>query len=590
MKFELPLLPAAPFKVLPLYTRGVKEWIHPLDRINADGRHSIMGRQFVSFRRDSETGYKRRSHSAILGMVCGLGLICAFVLIWFARKPTSVVGHRPENPSQAARPLPLIPSRIAGDLSPRSRTPIVALPAVTRISEMDSSAAYSRATIEVCPVDAASRQPVTSARTEIKEEHSGLVLSQYDFAGQSCTVFQIDPGRYALQAGGTGYLNCEQTFIIRSNRDHIRRIVPLISGYHLHGIVRNASGRPQADAYVTVFQRGYNSTVQSDAGGHFEEDLANPHIDMIYAFKPSQPVAALGPVVLSEAGNQRIEIALPEAARTVKISGVVTDDQGRAIANADVRLIPASTPHVADRGHDAVLQGLQHVSAKTDARGRFSLEARSQNNGLLQIDGNGCESATDSMDLTDDVEKPVRLNCHPTFSVVVQDEGGIEVQDLMIDATATDGLPAIRPTAEKGRYFASSYPFKIFAWTLWQGPSDYGVTESRTIEEYQDPVRLVLGKARLDGEVIDENGEPVRQFSVRLQIAVSNHHSMAFPFSSEDGTFSLKHLPAGTVDIEVVAQVLDSDGRPRPVAFAKEVDLVDGQTFFLTAVTKPLAK
>ncbi len=530
---------------------------------------------------DNDQGSKLR----YLYAMGALGILCLVGSIWLItnRQPASVVpasgigvGKTQKLPHQIRKPQ---------NTPARPNVPLVVLPIRSGIPGAGASLTPERPSMEVCLVDAATKLPVISGRISIREGHSGQALGEYEFNHQNCVLFRIDPGSYLFQAGGDGYLGVEQSMTVNSNDDGTRKVFSLLKRVLVHGIVRNSAGRPQPGACVSLFQETYHVTVRSDAGGHFEVELSSPEIQRVYAFRPPHPIAIMGPAVIRESKNPNLEITLPEDSVMVNISGTVSDDIGRPVEGAEVTVIPTSTHHVPDKKQDATLQGLQQTSARSDAQGRFSLEALPQNQAQLTVAGvKGCEVAGESIVLKEDVVRDIRLKCHPTFNVFVEKEDGSTVADAVIVAESPEGDPAILPTPEEGRYFARAYPFRIFAWTRWPSQDGYGITRSEWIKSYRDPVRLVLGHARVDGVVRDMSGSPVRSFSVRVIMADTVSRNISFPFKSEDGSFSLKYLPPGTATLQVKAEVTLPDGTRTPASFSEEVMLVGGQSVFLPAV------
>lgn len=193
------------------------------------------------------------------------------------------------------------------------------------------------------------------------------------------------------------------------------------------------------------------------------------------------------------------------------------DDLEKPVGDAFVIVQSQSTYHVAEKQHDATIQGLQHMSARSDAQGHFSLEALPQSEALLQVGGaRSCELWSEPIDLRKDVEKDIQLKCHPTFRVIVQD-----------------------------------------------------------------------GSARgIDHAMMDEVGVPIKNFTIRLHKTDVDSYSVWFPFVSDDGSFSLKHIPTGKVSIEVAADLMHSDKARTVASFTQDAMVVEGQTTFLLAVLK----
>jgi hypothetical protein len=449
------------------------------------------------------------------------------------------------------------------------------------------SASNPRATIEICLVDEMTRLPVALGHVILEERPSSATLFDQEVAGSGCVSIDADPGSYLLRLAASGYISVVQSLDLNSNEDHVFKNIPMVRVKVFHGIVRNAAGEPQPGANVIVVAHGYRRTILSGVEGGFEISLPSSEIDRIYAFKPPHPVAEVGPISIGGPNKSFIEITLPKEAAAFKITARIFDDQARPVKGALVRVLGTTGFHVADKEDDLVIQAAQGVSGISDADGRCTLEVLPQHDVVLQVAGiAGCEPANESLDVAENVTKDVHLTCHAMFRVKVQDAGGRTIEGANVVAETRSGTEAIRATSERDRYYALEYPFRIYARTASVREADAGVTKDAWIEKYQEEIRLVLGQGRLDGLVMDEAGEPVRSFQVRVHQSGEDSFDAVFPFLSEDGSFSLHHLPAGTVSVEVIGESSVS-GTALVASYTEDVIVAEGQCTHVRAVIKP---
>ena len=447
------------------------------------------------------------------------------------------------------------------------------------------SSATAHATVEICLVDGLTRLPVTAGRVILDEALSGATLVDLEFAGSGCVSFDADPGRFLMRASSPGYLGVVQSLNLNSNQDHISQSIGLVRSHVLRGMVRNSAGAPEAGASVVAVARSYRTTVHSDADGGFEIQLISDEIDKIYAFKPPHPVAEIGPVSVGKTKQSFIEIRLPNEASVFKIAATVYDDQARPVRGALVKILAMNGFHVADKQDDLFIQAEQGVSGISDAGGRCTLEVLPRHDAVLQVSGvAGCEPATEYLNVTGNIAKDVHLKCHPIFSVKVVDAGGRAIVGTNIVAETRSGAPAIYATEETGRYYALEYPFRIYARTSPVDVAEAGVTKDVWIEKYQEEIRLGLGEGRLDGLVMDEAGAFIRDFKVSVCQSGENSYNAEFPFSSEDGSFSLHHLPPGRVSVEVLGSTGNRNGAV--ANYKEDVIVTDGQSTYVRAVIK----
>jgi len=263
------------------------------------------------------------------------------------------------------------------------------------------------------------------------------------------------------------------------------------------------------------------------------------------------------------------------------------DEDSKPVEGASVGMSTPPAYHVTNKQDDAAIQGLEYVSGKSDANGRFSLEALPQPEAVLLVGGvKGCESASESLSLTKDITKEIRLRCHPTFEVRVVDADGSVVEDAYVVTESRSEGQAVHATSERGKYFAVEYPFRIYAWMLPSAEHGFGVTGSQQVESYRSEIVLLLGQGRVDGWVTDERGAPVKDFAIRLHQAGVDSYNVAFHLSSEDGSFSLKHLPPGKASIEVSGQLAGPADDHVLGTFTQEVTVIEGESAYVHAVIR----
>jgi len=444
-----------------------------------------------------------------------------------------------------------------------------------------------RALLQICAVDAATKLPVTSGRVAVQREASGSAALDEEFAGNGCVLLEVDPAVYTLRFECLGYLSVVASVKVTSNPNAVSTTIQLVRAIGLRGMVRNAGGLPQPGAFVYLVQKDSTSTIRSGVGGGFEIQLLTPDIEKIYAFRPPHPIAEMGPVTIGKTSTGYLEITLPQDATVVRLTGRVLDDRGKPVEGASVGMSTLPAYHVADKRHNAAIHGLEYISGKSDADGRFSLEVLPQPEAVLLVGGaKGCEPASESLSLTKDIAKDIHLRCHPTFQVNVQDADGSMIDGALVATESRSDRQAVYATIERSKYFAVEYPFRIYAWTPSTNEQGVGVTKSEWIEDYREKIVLVLGQGRMDGCVTDETGAPIKDFGIRLHQAGADSYNVAFHLSSEDGSFSLKHLPPGRVSIEVLGQLAGLADDRVLGTFTQEITVVEGQTAYVHAVIR----
>jgi hypothetical protein len=515
-------------------------------------------------------------------------LLCLAAVLWLCWKGLKVPAESPRSPQS------LEPQGRASEVQGRKEAPEdFNMRAIQSPILPGSWAARSaetrprRAVLKICAVDAATKEPVTSGQVLVQREASGSAALNEEFAGNGCALLEVEPAVYALRFECPGYLSVVTSVEVASGPNPVSTTIQLVRAIVLRGRVRNAKGLPQPGAYVYIVQKDSTLTLRSGADGEFETQLLTPDIDRIYAFRPPHPIGEMGPMRIGKSGPGFLEITLPPDAAVVRVSGRVLDEDGKPVEGASLGMSTPPAYHVADEQHDAAIQGLQFISGKSDADGRFSLEALPQRDAVLLVGGvRGCDPASESLSLTKDVTRDIHLRCHPTFEVKVMDADGSVVEDAYVVTESRSEGQAVHATNERAKYFAIEYPFRIYAWTPPTGEQGFGVTRSERVESYRKEIVLLLGQGRVDGWVTDETGALIKDFAIRLHQVGLDSYNVAFHLSSEDGSFSLKHLPPGKVSIEVSGQLAGAADERVLGTFNQEVTVVEGESAYLHAVIR----
>jgi hypothetical protein len=437
--------------------------------------------------------------------------------------------------------------------------------------------------LEVRFVDEISKHPITPGRV-IVEPFYGPNLD-VDLNNDGAALIEAEPGSYTLRSSCPGYIDWSDDVEVPSRPGYIEKTVELGRLILVRGIVRNAKRQPQAGANITFFQDGSSSTINSGSGGRFETILVAHDIQKLYAFKPPHPIAEMGPITLDEAHNPYLEITLPPEAAVVRLSGRILDDQGKPVAGAAVSVRPEHLYDVSNDRHDIIIRMAQISyyinSIKSDSEGHFSLEILPQRNVPLRVNARNLEGYSETLDLTKDVEKSIYLKRHPMFRVTVQDADGRQVSGMDVIGESPDGRNVVSSTSEVGKYFATAYPFRIFADGI---KKNLGISTSQWVGTYRGEIVLVLGQGHLAGRVIDESGNPVRFLTITVKTAGDNsyHRSSGFDFYSEDGSFELQNIIPGKASISISA------GSPRLreslEPFEQDLLVEEGRTAHLRAV------
>ncbi|MBZ5496279.1 MAG: carboxypeptidase-like regulatory domain-containing protein [Acidobacteriia bacterium] len=441
---------------------------------------------------------------------------------------------------------------------------------------------YGKALVEIDYVDGLTNRPVTSGTITIEPFYGPDLTAELNDEGK--IFFEAEPGDYYLRSSCPEYYKKMENIAVPQASGNIQKIIRLSRSVFLRGIVKNADGKAQPEACITIVAGGESCISRSGNNGIFEAQLPAHNIDKIYAFRPPHAIAELGPLTLSESHNPFLEITLPEDYETVRLTGKVLDDQNRPVEDAWVELRAKSSyreqrPHIlismAERSY--------YDSIRTDAAGRFSVELLPQREVALTVRAENLEYYSETLDVLNDVHRDIRLKRDPLFKVKVQDIDGHLVSGLGVTAIAPSGRAVHFYSSEKGVYFASSYPFVIFAAGL---NNNLGTTASAWIGSYRDEITLTLGQAQIAGRAMDEAGNPVKFIRVDFLLARADSYHCGGPmeFYSQDGSFVIRNLVAGKASLTITPGF--SEQRKGLNEFQQDVAVTEGRTTFVPVIFK----
>ena len=235
-----------------------------------------------------------------------------------------------------------------------------------------------------------------------------------------------------------------------------------------------------------------------------------------------------------------LEIVLTELEMLVRLSGRVSDGEGTSLPGAHVDFVVSTQTELL--GHDYVTTGSDGFFEFVSPPGTVTLSVDFKDHKLYR----------QTHEVTRDTEIfPVleKYEKYRRFTVRVYDGRGQIVEDPFVIGTALesgkgvvspvrDGIDRSKPVQT---YQSSGYPFRIFATALHLGR---GITEAKVIQSYQANIDLrVRDGGRIEGNVADSDGNPVRDFTIVLR--KDGFDLGIFRSFSQEGRFNLDGIPPG---------------------------------------------
>lgn len=277
-----------------------------------------------------------------------------------------------------------------------------------------------------------------------------------------------------------------------------------------------------------------------------------------------------------------LEIVVTERDELVRLSGQVSDGEGLPLAGAYVAL------GVSPKSGSLGLAGVA-----TDSGGFFEF-VLPPGVATLEVKTKGHKTYWQTHEVTQDTEVfPVleKYKTYRSFTVRVYDTKGQLVEDPFVIGTALESGKGVVSPLTRGSdrskppqtYHASEYPFRIYATALHVGR---GITEAKVIRSYQANIDLrVRGGGRIEGNVADSDGNPVRDFTIVLR--KDGFDLGIFRSFSQEGRFSLEGVPPGLYSLSFHSRTDLPDPTELVTVRPKLVMIQNDRTSFLDVVLRP---
>ena len=270
--------------------------------------------------------------------------------------------------------------------------------------------------------------------------------------------FHLNPGEHRLYVTKKGYLPGNLRVGMSEGTASLEKTLALLEAISAQGRVVNTEGAPVEGAVVRfrrqrplkaapmegtrpTFIRGTNS--RSD--GRFNLELA-PGIYRVSARKAPYAATILRGVKITSAPLPPIEIQVNQEGRTIRVSGLVTDPEGKLIPAARVTVSRSSSPRAKS--------ALNRTAAGNE--GRFELEVPTLVQAYLIVQARGYEDHTRIISLKADQELTVVLKAPETFRVRVLSENGMPVDDAVVQGYSSRGQNVLGGLG-RDQYYAIEY-------------------------------------------------------------------------------------------------------------------------------------
>lgn len=326
--------------------------------------------------------------------------------------------------------------------------------------------------------------------------------------------------------------------------------VVLVEGATLEGQVTDADGDPVANAEVSVREEqqmmimavASERAVQTNATGQFVVD----------GLRPEQPVSIS--VKKEGYGTYGLNLIRPpleeplaiELLRSVRFTGRVVNEEGLAVEGARVMVGP-------DYRQGRSVASFRRGSARTEQDGRFAIEGVSPGivqvivagEGYQRLEQNGIEvDANTNMDLV------LKRGALVEGTVTYADGEPVGGANVSINQD-TSSVWAGSQTDFEGRYRVEGAPLGLVSIHVHHGNGEL-LSEKAEIKAGANLIDLKAERGfKISGQVMTEDGTPVRGATLSLQHNEEGHSSSTSWQEATDGngSFSLGPVKPGTYQV-----------------------------------------
>ena len=462
--------------------------------------------------------------------------------------------------------------------------------------------------LEILVVDEETQNPIPDARVQVTQVWSRSEELSEQTGADGKASLELERGQYWLWANHAEYIPNSVGFAAEGLES--QRTIGLTPGdppgFPVTGSVHDETGRGVPGAIVSLgvgrdgdrnhfwpFKKPANMTYQvwhrllrsmaiprhteTDQDGAFSlkvpEGTYELHVFSLIHRHYEDKVRVPAP--------EPLKVVLTEWDKLVRMSGQVSDEDGLPMTGASVRLFISSKT-----------EQLGSAGSTTDADGYFEFDFP-PGSATLEVRLRDHKTYSQTREVTQDTEIFPVLKKHKkfrSFTVQVYDGKGRILADPFVIGTALESgkgvVSPVRDGTDRSKpaqtYQATEYPFRIYATALHLG---LGITEAKVIRSYQPNIDLrVRGGGRIEGNVADSDGNPVRDFTIVLR--KDGFDLGIFRSFSQEGRFNLDGIPPGLYSLSFHSRP-DLDPRELATLRPKLVMVQNDRTSFLDVVLRP---
>lgn len=397
----------------------------------------------------------------------------------------------------------------------------------------------------------------------------------FELAGLLAGAYELQNGTFRGRPGPS-----EPTDVhLESGADTNDVVIVMPSVGTIRGRIVDESGSPVSGATLLAEQTGGQAKARSNDAGEFEISNLRPGSTRVTAREADNWIASAGMrkpgtgdddvqgELVEVIANEVVELALTVESRDGRITGVVTDEEGGAVADAFIAVNRTSEQAGANAAMARAMVRWSGDSQPvlTDQDGRFEFEGLPDGQYIVLANRKGGGDA---------IAEGVALGSH--VELVITNTGEIAGTVALADGTVPQRFSLTIRDKAAGIYLRDSYFRTGGVWRVTEVPAGTFEIVASAVEgntTLEPPLVLTTGEARagvelilasrvtLRGRLIDlETREPIAGLQVQVS-GVRSDGAQHLNVSDADGRFEIADAPAGRVRVQTWSRAGDTKSK-----------------------------
>lgn len=397
-------------------------------------------------------------------------------------------------------------------------------------------------------------KPLDAAEVTLWEIDEDLLLGQAVTNSQGETTLADPPPDFRVNVEKAGFAPWQEFVHAAWLRGRIEAV--LRPGHLVRGAVRSRRGGISGAGLVFYSgEEARTTTLESGREGTFSGYLEEGRYSLSISLPPFSIRDYSAVEVHGELGFMAVVVPDLESGL---MTGQVLDQQGAGLPKARIELEEMASERAPPAGIEKAESYSQirilekFGSIQTDHEGRFERTVFGEGTLLATASAQGFLSESQAVDPPFNHHLEFVLSREPEVRIAVLSHLGEPMEGARITAVDERGLPALKPTSERGRFRVRRLPAWVYAWDAHRG----GASPVGKIVKDGQEIVLKLGSLQVSGTIFAAEGEPIERFVVFYAPGPSlpfDSQETGRRYRSKGGDFTLQGLPPGRCQLTFFA-------------------------------------